>query len=115
MLNIDRTMQEYWKEVEEVLPGAHLIAWDTCHKIYIALNEREAEWFRANPYETFHGTPEQMRYQLFCWYEQSCPLRFIISVTHIASTAGYTTLIPQGAGHEYEAGEDWDDDEDDED
>ena len=36
---------EGWTRVLKALPDTKLIAFDGCHKIYLALDEEEREWF----------------------------------------------------------------------
>jgi len=114
------TMEEHWEHVEDALPDAHLIAWDTCHKIYVALDETEAAWFRNNYDTIVEGPDDVLLATLRKWYDESCGLRFINGVRHDAvdPNAGFVDLIPQGA-EEYELddededwNEDWDEDED---
>ena len=102
-------LEGYWEDVEEALEGAHLIAFDGCHKIYVAMDETEAEWFRNNytpevceTSRTFEGTEWAMLTKLREWWGESCPLRFIQAVEHNEEdpNAGYTVLIPQGADEE---------------
>jgi hypothetical protein len=115
--DMSNTLADYWNNVEEAVQDAHLIAFDTCHKIYIALDEWEADWFRGrDDYEKATGTPDELLATLRKWYEASCPLRFISSVTRNEEdpNAGYTSVIPQGADEDdYEEEEDdWDENED---
>jgi hypothetical protein len=100
------TMEDCWLDVYEEVQYAKCIAFDGCHKIYLAMDKTQAEWFEDS-YETFTGTPEEMLALLKEWYEGSCMLRFISSVeTNEADpNEGFTSLIPQGA-------EDEDEDED---
>lgn len=120
------TLTDYWERVEDALPDAHLIAWDECHKIYVALDEAEAEWFRTSDYTLVEGDPDVLLATLHKWYDESCWLRFINGVRHdgVNPNAGFVDLIPQGAEEEHdelcdcfeckwERGED-DDEEDDE-
>lgn len=103
---MSKTMEDYWFEVEECLQDARLIAWDTCHKIYLAMDEEQEEWFVENyAPDYFRGTPEQMLAMLHEWYDQSCGLRFIHAVTtnHDNPNDGFENLIPQCA--------EWDDEE----
>jgi len=97
------TMEDYWLDVAEACHAAHLIAWDTCHKIYLAMDKTQADWFEEN-YLTERGTPEEMLETLKRWYERSCWLRFISAVeTNEADpNEGFTDLIPQGAEEEEE-------------
>jgi hypothetical protein len=79
------------------------------------MDDAQAEWFKANyngegcDDRTFVGTPEEMFALLQEWYENSCSLKFIQSVTtnEADPNEGFTSLIPQGA-HD----EDEDEDED---
>jgi hypothetical protein len=100
----------YWGDVEDAVQDAHLIAWDTCHKIYLAMDEVQAEWFRENyAPDVVTGTPEHLLATLREWYENSCGLRFISAVTtnETDPNEGFESLIPQGA--------DWGDEDDEED
>ena len=110
--DMSNTLTDYWNDVEEAVQSAHLIAFDTCHKIFVAMDEQEADWFRESDYETATGTPDELLTTLRKWYEASCPLRFIFSVTRNEEdpNAGYISLIPQGADQEEEDEDDWDED-----
>lgn len=114
MSNLD----EYWDRVEDALPDAHLIAWDTCHKIYLALDEWEAAWFRKNYDTIVEGPADVLLATLRKWYEESCALRFIQGVRHNVEdpNAGFVQLIPQSAAEDDwdEDDDDWNDDEDEE-
>jgi hypothetical protein len=111
-------MEDYWNDVEVAMEYAHLVAFDGCHKIYLAMDAEQAEWFRNNynpeSCETslnFSSSAKEMLKKVREWYEGSCPLRFIDSVqtNHKNPNAGFVSLIPQGADEVYE-----DEDEDDE-
>jgi hypothetical protein len=110
------TMQDHWSDVENTLSYAHLIAFDGCHKIYVALDEHEAKWFKDNyngtscDDRTFEGTEHAMLEKLREWWDESCGLRFISGVSHNEEDPnyGFVTLIPQGASDEVD-----DDDEED--
>lgn len=110
-------MEDYWNDVEVAMEYAHLVAFDGCHKIYLAMDEEQAEWFRNN-YNgkdctdmNFAAPAKVMLEQVREWYESSCPLRFVSSVktNHEDPNAGFVSLIPQGADEVYE---DEDEDED---
>jgi alkanesulfonate monooxygenase SsuD/methylene tetrahydromethanopterin reductase-like flavin-dependent oxidoreductase (luciferase family) len=109
------TMEDYWHDVKEAVQYAKSISFDGCHKIYLAMDDTQAEWFKANyngegcDDRTFVGTPEEMFALLQEWYENSCSLKFIQSVTTNEDdpNEGFESLIPQGA-HD----EDEDEDED---
>jgi len=104
------TMEDCWSDVEYAVEDAHLIAFDGCHKIYLAMDEHEAKWFKDNyngtqcDDRTFEGTAHEMLEKLKEWYNESCGLRFISGVSHneVDPNAGFTTLIPQGASDEAE-------------
>lgn len=102
------TLDDYWERVEDALPDAHLIAWDTCHKIYVALDETEADWFNKSDYTVVYGDTDVLLATLRKWYDESCGLRFINGVRHDAvnPNAGFVDLIPQGAEDEDEYAED---------
>ena len=105
-----KTLDNLFDPVEDALEGALLIAWDGCHKIYLAMDDEQADWFRQNyngvhcDDRTFEGTPEEMLTTLKGWWDESCGLKFINAVTtnHDDPNAGYESLIGQG---------DWMDDE----
>lgn len=104
-------MQDYWNDVAREVEYAKSISFDGCHKIYLAMDDTQAKWFREN-YNgktcddmTFVGTPKTMLALLKEWYEKSCPLKFIQSVRTVESDPndGFESLIPQGAqDYEYE-------------
>lgn len=110
------TMQDHWSDVENTLSYAYLIAFDGCHKIYVALDEHEAKWFKDNyngtscDDRTFEGTEQAMLEKLHEWWNESCGLRFISGVSHNEEDPnyGFVTLIPQGASDDVD-----DDDEED--
>jgi hypothetical protein len=89
-----------FSKVETAAEEAYLVAWDGCHKIYLAMDTIEAAWFRANYKHWEQGTPEQMIDAVVSWWDQSCPLRFVQSVSNNADdpNLGFETLIPQGGG-----------------
>jgi len=98
-------VNEGWTAIREHVEDALLIAFDGCHKIYIAMDEVQARWFRDsyNGHDcddrTFVGSPDEMFDQLAEWYEGSCSLRFISAVwTDVDDpNAGYVHLIEQFA------------------
>lgn len=114
------TMQDCWSDVKYALNDAKLIAFDGCHKIYLAMDDIEAKWFADNYNEkecstslNFTGSPDEMLATIRTWWDESCGLRFISAVSHNEQdpNAGFVTLIPQGAEDEVEVDEDEDDDE----
>jgi len=105
------TVSEMFGEVREATHSAQLIAFDGCHKIYIAMDTTESAWFRNDGnYKIVEDTPDNMFDQLVKWYDESCPLKFITVVENTAGESVFTSLVPQGA----EDSDPWEDEEDDE-
>jgi hypothetical protein len=120
-----------WDLVEEYTENAKGIAFDTCHKIYVLMDDKQVAQMREYEYDLIHTAdemnPSQMLDTLKVWFEKSCPLRFIEAVESVPEgkdeNEGFTTLIEQGAtdrepcedcGDEWCAGDcDYDEDEDD--
>lgn len=102
------TLPDYFDPVIEALEDALLVAFDGCHKIYVAMDEEQADWFRENYERNVDHSPEAMLHAIKLWWVESCPLKFVNAVTtnHADPNAGFTTLIGQF---------DWCEDEDDED
>ena len=77
------------------------IAWDTCHKIYILMDDEQVKLMREYGYDTLITTDEMSADEMFLlvedWYDGSCSLRFIeaVSTNHINPNAGFETLSPQ--------------------
>jgi len=91
-------------DVRDACQEAHLIAFDGCHKIYLAMDDEQAEWFRENYEHVFTGSADEMYNTLVSWYDSSCWLRFIqaVETNAVDPNEGYTNLIPQGADWEDE-------------
>jgi hypothetical protein len=104
------TLHELFEPVADALENALLIAWDGCHKMYLAMDDEQAEWFRENyngrscTDRTFTGTPKEMLDTLLTWWDESCGLKFINAVTtnHENPNAGYESLISQDDAWNYE-------------
>lgn len=96
-----------WTEVEAVVGEAKAIAWDGCHKIYLALDDGQVALFESYGYAedgsvmiyARHASPSEMLTYLHNWYDQSCSLRFIDAVASVPrgedENKGFTTLIGQ--------------------
>ena len=104
-----RPSTDYWKTVEESASVALGVAWDECHKIYLAMDDEQDARFNESSYVYTRGTGEVLLGLARAWFDQSCDLRFVNSVTTNAEdpNAGYVALIPQGAFND----EDFDDEE----
>ena len=93
-----KTLTE-WEKVEKHLESALCVAFDDCHKIYLAMDEVEYLYFTLNKWTTVTGSPLEMLEQVQEWYDvESCGLRFVQSVaTNLENpNAGYISLIRQG-------------------
>jgi len=107
---------EGWAAVEEYINDAVLIAFDGCHKIYLAMDQEEAEWFAKNyngadcTDRNFTGSPSEMLKTVHGWWDESCSLRFVNAVWHndVDPNAGFVSLISQMAEVEDDASDDED-------
>ena len=89
--------------IEERLADARGIAWDTCHKIYLLMDDEQVEDMRDLGYDTLitvndnQATPEIMFRWLEKWWASSCSLRFIEAVSSNPTdpNQGFESLIPQ--------------------
>mgnify|MGYP000935651276 CR=1 FL=1 len=103
--------------VEDRVSDAKAIAWDTCHKIYLLMDDNQVEVMRGYGYDPLITSEEADPYAMFeilkNWYDDSCGLRFIQAVTTNPKdpNLGFETLIAQGEG--YEEDEDYDDEDED--
>lgn len=93
-----------WDDVEKATIGALLVSWDSCHKIYLAMDPEQAAWYEMhyngeNGERCFRGTPPEMFEKLQEWWDESCSLRFISAVwtNNDNPNDGFISLIPQGA------------------
>ena len=92
-----------WDAVSEYAENCVLIAFDGCHKIYLAMDETEAEFFRdPENYEfSFENNGENDLVDILGdWYTNSCDLKFIQAVwsNEADPNAGFVSLISQEAG-----------------
>lgn len=88
-------MSKFDKVLERV-EFAMGIAFDTCHKIYILMDDEQVELMRGYGYDPLYTigdmTATAMYDTVVEWYEQSCGLRFVEAVS---SETGFETLIGQ--------------------
>jgi hypothetical protein len=101
-------MDTLWQGVDEALQNAHLIAFDGCHKIYLAMDTAEASWFAENYENVFKGSAEEMGKVIRKWWDDSCGLKFISAVetNEEDPNAGFTSLIGQDEWYETDEDED---------
>ena len=114
MLDVE---QAYW-DVREYTNEAKGIAWDTCHKIYILMDDNQVALMREYGYgeddpnslaTVDELSPAEMATVAMTWYKNSCGLKFINAVysdTRIGHE-GFVDVIAQ-----FEGNEDDDEDED---
>lgn len=88
--------------VRERVVDAKAIAWDTCHKIYLLMDDEQVELMRQYDYDPLitkdEMSSDEMLATLEKWFDDSCGLRFIDAVsTHPDDpNLGFETLIGQG-------------------
>ena len=98
--------------VEDRVSDAKAIAWDTCHKIYLLMDDEQVELMREYGYDPLITSAEADPYAMFeilkNWYDDSCGLRFIQAVTTHPTdpNLGFENLVEQGEGWEDEYEED---------
>ena len=102
-------MDLHWAKVEVAVEMARGIAFDTCHKIYVLMDDAQMAEMKGYGYDPLISaddtTPDEMLSTLMEWYENSCPLKFISAVRTVSGDPndGFIDLIPQCA--------EWDEDE----
>lgn len=88
-------------EIEKFVDGASGIAWDTCHKIYILLDDEQVALMREYEYEEIHTSDEMYPIEMSAiiekWYDRSCDLRFVEAVRTNTDNpnAGFISVIGQ--------------------
>jgi hypothetical protein len=88
-------------KVEDSLYEAKAIAWDTCHKIYVLMDDEQVALMREYGYDPIitkdNADSDEMLALVKEWYEDSCSLRFVSAVetNHENPNAGFTNLISQ--------------------
>lgn len=93
----------YWDTVEAALADAKGIAFDTCHKIYVLMDDEQMALMKEYGYDPLISAEEHTTDELLDivmgWYEQSCMLRFVqgVRTNHADPNEGFDDLIPQGA------------------
>ena len=94
-------MSDKFDLVRERVLDAKAIAWDTCHKIYLLMDDEQVELMRGYGYDPLitkdDATSEQMLALLEKWFDESCGLRFIdaVNTNKENPNAGFETLIGQ--------------------
>ena len=69
------------KELHEKIDQCKGIAFDTCHKIYILMDDEEVKKMKGYGYDAVilaeYSTPSIMYSTVLNWYKNSCGLEFI--------------------------------------
>lgn len=100
-------MAASWDKVEVAVEMAKGIAFDTCHKIYVLMDDAQMEQMKEYGYDPLISSdemgPEQMLSTIQEWYSDSCGLRFVQAVRTVEGDPndGFISLIGQG--------DEWDD------
>jgi hypothetical protein len=108
--------QAYW-DVREYTDEAKGIAFDTCHKIYVLMDDAQVALMREYGYgeddpnalaTSDQLNPAEMATVVMTWFEKSCGLRFINAVYSDTRMGhdGFVNIISQ-----FEGDEDEDDDD----
>jgi len=87
--------------IKWALARSKAITWDTCHKIYVVVDDEQVEQFKSFGYDPIIPITdvEEAFNTLHEWYRESCGLRFI-SAVHTDEdnpNAGFSSIVPQGA------------------
>jgi len=105
-----------FEAVENAVKNAKLVAFDGCHKIYVAMDSHSAKELKGNGYTVLKDNPSTMLKAVIKWYKESCGLRFVQGMSHnnVNPNLGFVDLIPQFERDEDDEENEEDDDEDDE-
>ena len=86
--------------VSELVKGAKLVAYDGCHKIYLAMDQDQAKWFKKHYVKetdkVVAGTASEMLGALEEWWQSACPFRFITAVYTKENEDDFVEVIAQG-------------------
>ena len=110
------TVDTYWK-VREYTDEAKGIAFDTCHKIYVLMDDAQVALMREYGYgkddpnalaTSDQLDPAEMATVVMAWFERSCGLRFINAVYSDTRMGheGFVNIISQFEGNEDEDDDD---------
>jgi hypothetical protein len=90
-------LQDVFDRIDEYTAEARGIAWDTCHKIYILMDENQMDLMRRygyNPLISWKEMPARMMSeQIVEWYKDSCGLRFVNAV--YSDERGFVDVVSQ--------------------
>jgi hypothetical protein len=97
---------EVFDRLDEYTADAKAIAWDTCHKIYVLMDDEQVALMRSYGYgdepdpdsliTSDELSSKEMSEKVMEWYQRSCALRFINAVhTTPNPNDGFITIIGQ--------------------
>lgn len=95
-----------WGKVEVAVEMAKGIAFDTCHKIYVLMDDEQMEQMKQWGYDPLLSsdelTPSEMLKTIRKWYADSCGLKFVQAVrtNHDDPNEGFISLIDQGEDYD---------------
>jgi hypothetical protein len=90
---------EWLGPIEEAVSNGVLVAWDGCHKMYVAMDPESGDDFRDLEYpHIVQSDFDTMMNTLHDWWDKSCELRFIQSMSNGGNDCDdFDDLIPQFA------------------
>jgi hypothetical protein len=108
--------QVYW-DVREYTNEAKGIAWDTCHKIYVLMDDAQVALMREYGYgeddpnalaTSDQLDPAEMATVVMAWYKNACGLKFVNAVYSDSRMGheGFVDIISQFEGNEDEYDDD---------
>lgn len=103
------SLDQNWRDIRETLDHTVSIAWDTCHKIYLLLDEqqhKQMEGYGYDPLVRLDKVGADDAYEMLqVWWEESCGLRLVSSVKTVETNPndGFTSLISQFEDEEEES------------
>jgi hypothetical protein len=102
--------------IDEFTDEAKGIAFDTCHKIYILMDNEQVDLMREYGYgddndpdsllTSYQLTAREMTNKVIEWFHGSCGLRFISAV--YSDERGFVDVVSQFEGNGYDEDEDED-------
>jgi hypothetical protein len=91
-----------WTLVYDKMEDAKAIAFDTCHKIYVLMDDEQVAKMREYDYDPLYTKDEMSAGEMYetikHWYAESCGLKFVEAVSTVEGdpNEGFETLIGQG-------------------
>jgi hypothetical protein len=92
-----------WTLVYDKMEDAKGIAFDTCHKIYVLMDDAQIAKMREYEYDPLYTKADMSAGEMYetikHWYAESCPLKFVEAVSTVEGNPndGFEILIEQGA------------------